>query len=52
MLKNIVIALAAIVMLAGCGIKPNSVSPPKEAEKDGFPHTYPNPANEPQPVGK
>jgi hypothetical protein len=35
--------------LAGCGIKPGDVSPPKGAKATDFPRTYPDPATDPAP---
>ncbi len=35
--------------LSGCGIKPSAVDPPDSVDKDYFPHTYPDPANDPDP---
>ncbi len=31
------------LLISACGIKPGSLQPPKGAEQDGFPHTYPMP---------
>lgn len=44
-------ALAALA-LPGCGIKPQKVDPPPSVKADKFPHTYPNPATDPQPERK
>ncbi len=39
-------ALVALMFLAGCGIKPGTVSAPPGIEKDNFPHTYPDPSTD------
>ncbi len=38
-----------VVLLAGCGIKPNHVDPPEGAEESTFPNVYPSPQTDPQP---
>ncbi len=44
------IALGVLVSitLAGCGVKPSTLSPPPGAENETFPRTYPDPATDPQ----
>ncbi|HET8726565.1 MAG TPA: hypothetical protein VFO41_03550 [Alphaproteobacteria bacterium] len=37
-----VLALAALLTLAACGKKPESVLPPQGEENDTFPRTYPS----------
>lgn len=50
-------ALAAALMLTGCGKKPKLVDPPQGKENDHFPRTYPapsgaeTPTKRPPPVG-
>ncbi len=45
------LALAgAAAALAGCGVKPAHLSPPKGADKNAYPHVYPDPATDPQPA--
>jgi hypothetical protein len=39
----------AMLLLAGCGIKPPKVDPPPGTEKDYFPRTYPDPSTDPRP---
>ncbi|MBK9584702.1 MAG: hypothetical protein KA099_03740 [Alphaproteobacteria bacterium] len=38
-----------LILLAGCGIKPNHVDPPEGAEESTFPNVYPSPQTDPQP---
>ena len=38
-----------LILLAGCGIKPNHVDPPEGAEESTFPNVYPSPHTDPQP---
>lgn len=42
------LSIAVIMLTAGCGIKPNKLSPPAGTEDAKFPHTYPDPATDPQ----
>ena len=44
------LALAFVVPMAGCGIKPNKVDPPPSVKVDKFPKTYPNQATDPKPA--
>ena len=51
--RKLVIAAAALAVtaaLAGCGVKPAHLSPPKGADKNAYPHVYPDPATDPQPA--
>ena len=48
-MKHTIMLLSFVILLAGCGIKPGSVSAPKDLEKDYFPRTYPDPATDPDP---
>ncbi len=41
--------MICVLLLAGCGIKPNHVDPPEGAEKSTFPNVYPSPQTDPQP---
>ncbi len=45
---NIVFLTLALGTTA-CGIKPAHVEPPKGAEHDEFPRTYPDPSTDPKP---
>lgn len=38
-----------LLSLSACGKKPNQVDPPPGAGNSGFPHTYPDPATDPEP---
>jgi hypothetical protein len=42
-LTDRIFVLFAVLLLAGCGIKPGDVAPPDRVKQDQFPHTYPNP---------
>lgn len=47
--KTFCAAVMACALLSACGIKPADVDPPKNA-KGGYPHVYPNPKYDPEPV--
>jgi uncharacterized protein YceK len=49
-LLYIVLALVVSMAVSGCGIKPGSVSAPKGAENNGYPHTYPDIKLDPAPA--
>jgi hypothetical protein len=48
LLSSFALVLAATA-LAGCGIKPKELQPPKGAEDIDYPRTYPDPATDPRP---
>jgi predicted small lipoprotein YifL len=39
----VLVLFLVICMLAGCGIKPDDLSPPKDQDTPTFPRTYPAP---------
>ncbi|QQG37488.1 MAG: hypothetical protein HYS17_08770 [Micavibrio aeruginosavorus] len=47
---SLYIVLAGLMSmgLCGCGVKPDSLSPPPGAEETVFPRTYPDPSTDPQ----
>jgi hypothetical protein len=48
LLASLALVLSAAT-LAGCGIKPKDLQPPKGAEDIHYPRTYPDPAADPRP---
>jgi len=45
-----IITLAAMLVMAGCGVRPGRVSAPEGADPDAYPRTYPDPATDPAPA--
>lgn len=39
-------------LMSGCGIKPDTLSPPADAEETTFPKTYPDLDTDPDPTTK
>lgn len=46
-MKKTMILMAALGLLAGCGIKPGDVEPPEGANEGDFPRVYPDVKHDP-----
>lgn len=46
-LATLALFIMAMVMMAGCGVKPGNVE-----GKEGFPHSYPDVTTDPVPSGR
>lgn len=46
------LAAAALLALAACGKKPNTLEPPEGADTTRYPRPYPNPVHDPAPVSR
>lgn len=41
--------MAALLVMAGCGVRPGRLAAPEGADPEAYPRTYPDPATDPPP---